>query len=360
MTDRVYVCPISCGPVKQFKGGAYFKIGNGLIGANSLKIIHRKDDQTLRTHHCTVETVLDVIQSLPITIRDEAMAQWVGLRSKRADLQIGRRCLSIDSPKIMGILNMTPDSFSDGGKFTRELHLAQKHVQTMVDEGASIIDIGGESTRPGATSVSEEEEKRRIMPAVEYCASAGLVVSVDTRRSGVLEAALRAGAQMANDISGMQYDPRSMSIASAANCPVILMHTPGHGSNPHQNDGYKEVVFDVFDALKKLRDQVIEKGVKRSQIILDPGLGFGKNLSDNLAIVNSLGMFHSLGQPLILGASRKRLIGALSQDAPVHKRLGGSVALAIVALNSGVQLLRVHDVAETVQARDVWLGLCKD
>jgi dihydropteroate synthase len=185
----------------------------------------------------------------------------------------------------------------------------------------------------------------------------GAAVSIDTRRPAVMEAALAAGAQVINDVSALRHDPRSLEFAAASGKPVVLMHAPGEGADLHADAAYGNVVFEVFDWLAAARDRAIEGGVAPGRIILDPGIGFGKSLADNLALLNALPLFHALGCPLLLGASRKRTIGALSGEAPAHRRLGGSLTLAQVGMNAGVQLLRVHDVFETVQARNVWRGL---
>ena len=169
------------------------------------------------------------------------------------------------------------------------------------------------------------------------------------------------GAHVINDVSALRHDPRSLELVAARGCPVVLMHAPGKqggdGEDLHSNADYGNVVFDVFDWLRERRDLAVKAGIKREHIVLDPGIGFGKSLADNLALLNALPLFHALGQPLLLGASRKRMIGALSNEAPVEERLGGSIAVAIAGMNAGVQLLRVHDVAETVQARNVWRGM---
>ncbi len=186
----------------------------------------------------------------------------------------------------------------------------------------------------------------------------GAAVSIDTRKAAVMEAAMEAGAGMVNDVSGLAHDRRSPEVVADAACPVVLMHAPGaSGEDLHGGAAYANVVFDVFDALRERRDEAIAAGIARERIVLDPGIGFGKSLADNLALINALPLFHALGQPLLLGASRKRTIGALSNEAPVDKRLGGSVALALEGMRAGVQLVRVHDVFETVQARNVWRGL---
>jgi dihydropteroate synthase len=227
----------------------------------------------------------------------------------------------------------------------------------MLEGGAAIIDVGGESTRPGAAAVWEGDELKRVIPAIERLAASGAAISIDTRRPGVMEAALKAGAQVINDVSALRHDPRSLEFAAASGAPVVLMHAPGEGEDLHGDARYGDVVLDVFDWLAARRDAALAAGIAREKIVLDPGIGFGKTLAENLLLINALPLFHALGQPLMLGASRKRMVGALSNEAPAHKRLGGSLALAVKGMDAGVQLLRVHDVPETVQARDVWRGL---
>jgi dihydropteroate synthase len=173
----------------------------------------------------------------------------------------------------------------------------------------------------------------------------------------VLEAALAAGAHIINDVSALRHDPRSLEFAARSGAPVVLMHAPGEGDDLHTGGIYSDIVLDVFDWLAARRDEAVAGGIPREKIVLDPGIGFGKTLADNLALINALPLFHALGQPLLVGASRKRMIGALSGEAPAHQRLGGSIMLAVRALEAGVQLLRVHDVPETVQAMRVWRGL---
>jgi len=185
----------------------------------------------------------------------------------------------------------------------------------------------------------------------------GAAISVDTRRPAVMEASLTAGAQILNDVSALRYDPRSLELAAASGAPVVLMHAPGPADDLHGDGDYGDVVLDVFDWLAERRDAALEAGVRPENVLLDPGIGFGKTVAQNLALMNALPLFHALGQPLLVGASRKRMIGALSHEAPVHQRLGGSLALAVKAMEAGVHLLRVHDVPETVQAVRVWRGL---
>ena len=203
----------------------------------------------------------------------------------------------------------------------------------------------------------EGDELKRVIPIVERVAAMGAAISVDTRRPGVMQAAVAAGAHVFNDVSALRHDPRSLEFAAASGVPVVLMHAPGEGDDLHAGGTYADVVLDVFDWLRARRDTALAAGIAREKIVLDPGIGFGKTLAENLALMNALPLYHALGQPLLVGASRKRMIGALSNEAATDQRLGGSVVLAVKALDAGVQLLRVHDVAETVQALRVWRGL---
>ena len=223
--------------------------------------------------------------------------------------------------------------------------------------GASLIDIGGESTRPGAATVWEGDEIARVVPVIERLARSGTPVSIDTRKAAVMEAALAAGAHLVNDVSAMLWDARSVEVVAKAACPVILMHSPDPAKGPHGGTGYRDPLIEVFAWLEARIDTVVAAGIDRNAIIADPGIGFGKALGDSLALLGGLPMFHALGVPVMLGASRKRIIGALSNEAPVGERLGGSIALAMQGAASGCQLLRVHDVAETVQAVRVWRGV---
>lgn len=292
--------------------------------------------------------------------QDEPAARLhAAITAPRAPLTLGERVLRFDQPSVAGILNVTPDSFSDGGAHVDDAAGAAGAGFDMGVVGAALIDVGGESTRPGAAAVWEGDEIARVVPVVERLARGGALVSIDTRKAAVIEAALAAGAAIVNDVSALLWDDRALEVVAKAGCPVILMHSPDPAKGPHGGSGYANVVLDVFDWLQARIAAVVAGGVDRAKIVVDPGIGFGKSLQDNLALLNNLAMFHGLGCPIMLGASRKRLIGALSNEAPAGDRLGGSIALAVKGAEAGVQLLRVHDVAETVQALKVWRG-CKD
>ncbi|MEP2737149.1 MAG: dihydropteroate synthase [Erythrobacter sp.] len=356
MSESIYIRPTGFASSPQSAEGAAIRLAGSMVYADRFAVIRTENGTVVSRELCSVSSLEGTISELPDSLQEEASKQWQALKTIHEPLQLGERTIRLDQPQIMGILNVTPDSFSDGGEFLENPEHGQAHASAMLEAGAAIIDIGGESTRPGAAATWEGDEKERVVPAVEYCASMGAAISVDTRRAGVLEAALAAGAHAANDVSAMRYDPRSYEVAAGSECPVILMHAPGSGDDLHEGGEYVNVVFDVFDALRAFRDAAVDAGVASEKIVLDPGIGFGKTLAENLALINALPLFHALGHPLMLGISRKRMIGALSNEAGAHERLGGSVALATLGMNAGVHIIRVHDVAETVQARNVWRG----
>ncbi len=359
---QIYIWPTGFVPSPQSVEGDAIRLAGGLVYANEFSVILTEAGQVVTNSRVTARQMDTALDALPTELEAEGRAQWANLQKVHAPMQLGvqgggERTIRFDQPQVMGILNVTPDSFSDGGKFLDDPQVAGDHAAAMLEGGAAIIDIGGESTRPGAAAVWEGDEIKRVIPAVEAVAQMGAAISVDTRRPAVMEAALQSGAHIINDVSALRFDPRSIELASSAKVPVILMHAPGDGQDLHADGAYGNVVFDVFDSLAAQRDRAIAAGIAPELIILDPGIGFGKSLADNLALLNALPLFHALGQPILLGASRKRMIGALSKEAPAHQRLGGSLALALKGLDAGVQLLRVHDVPETVQARNVWRGM---
>jgi dihydropteroate synthase len=257
----------------------------------------------------------------------------------------------------MGILNVTPDSFSDGGKHVGDPAAAAQVGVDMTVAGAAIVDVGGESTRPGAETVWEGDEIERTIPVIERLARSGAAVSIDTRKAGVMEAGLAAGAHLINDVSALLYDDRALEVVAKAGCPVVLMHSPDPRKTGHEGGDYGDVLIEVYDWLERRVEQVVAGGIDRDRVLIDPGIGFGKSLADNLALLNGLALFHGIGCGLVLGASRKRMIGALSNEAPASARLGGSLAVALKGAELGAQLIRVHDVFETAQALRVWRGM---
>jgi len=354
--DKLYIQPLTLVASPQVVAGDAIRLAGGMAYAHLIAVTVMREGEVAMRELVTPSGIDWVFERLPEELGPEAEAQWAGLTMAHAPLELGMRTVRLDQPQVMGILNVTPDSFSDGGKFMDDPEVAGEHAASMLEAGAAIVDIGGESTRPGAAVVWEGDEIKRVVPMVEHCVAMGAAVSIDTRRAAVMEASLAAGAHMINDVSALRGDPRSFEIAAASGVPVVLMHAPGEGQDLHAGAAYSNVVFEVFDWLRAARDRAIEGGVARERLILDPGIGFGKTMAENLALLNALPLFHALGQPVLLGASRKRLIGALSHEAPAHRRLGGSLALAMAGMDAGCQLLRVHDVFDTVQARNVWRG----
>ena len=288
---------------------------------------------------------------------DETLApQWQALTAKRPPLQLGERTVRLDQPQVMGVVNVTPDSFSDGGRFVDAAAAADAGAD-MAALGAAIIDVGGESTRPGASPVWEGDETERVEPVIRQLAGSGAAVSIDTRKSEVITAALGAGARLVNDVSALTFDPRSAEVVAAAGVPVVLMHHQGDPATMQDSPRYDDVLVEVYLWLEERIAAAEGAGIARSNILVDPGFGFGKTVAHNLELMNGLALLHSLGCPIVLGASRKRTIGALSNEAPADKRLGGSIAFALKAAEQGAQIVRAHDVFETGQALKVWRGL---
>ena len=355
--ESLYIRPIALAESPQSEEGEAIRLAGGMTYASRFALIVRRDGEVVSRERVSVPGMADALSRLPDELASEGQSQWAAMQQAHAPLVCGERTIRLDQPQVMGILNVTPDSFSDGGQFLDDPEVANAHAASMLEAGASIIDVGGESTRPGAAAVWEGDELKRVIPAVERLAAMGAAISIDTRRPAVMEAAVAAGAHIINDVSALRHDPRSPELAAHSAAPVVLMHAPGEGEDLHASGDYRNVALDVFDWLKERRDAAIAAGIGRERIILDPGIGFGKSVAHSLALMNALPMFHALGQPLLVGASRKRMIGALSNEAPAHQRLGGSITLALKAMEAGAQLLRVHDVPETVQAAHVWRGL---
>ena len=257
--------------------------------------------------------------------------------------------------RIMGILNTTPDSFSDGGAYD-SLDRAVAQGQTLVAAGADILDIGGESTRPGATLVPVETEIARTAPVIAGVRAAGITtpISVDTRKADVAAAALDAGATLVNDVSGFTFDAALAPLCAARGVPVCVMHAQGEPQTMQQNPTYDDVLLDVYDALAARIEALVALGIPRAQIIADPGIGFGKTQAHNLAILTRISLFHSLGVPILLGASRKRFIGIIGNAPDAGDRAPGSIAVALAAIAQGVSIIRAHDVAEHAQAIALW------
>lgn len=354
---KLYLKPAGLLDSPQYFDEQNKRLNNSLIWFSQVEYSIFEDGKPTIRNLVPVELWDKIASQLPEPLQERAAALFGNLTKTHTPLQCGERVLRFDKPHVMGILNMTPDSFSDGGKHDGDPQIAADAGFDMATAGASILDIGGESTRPGAETVWEGDEIKRVLPVIEKLTQCGAALSIDTRKAAVMEAAIAAGAHIINDVSALLHDKRSVEVAGVSGRPVVLMHAPSSGKNPHKGDGYGDIVTNTFDWLEQRIADVIEAGFEREKIIVDPGLGFGKSLSDNLALMNNIALFHALGQPLLIGASRKRMIGALSKEAPVDQRMGGSIAFAHHAIQQGAQIVRVHDVPETVQAAQVWQGM---
>ncbi len=325
--------------------GKVARLAGGLNWFASVELIHEDGRRELVP-----------VEGIDARFDERMAADWARLTSARAPLQLGERTIRLDQPQVMGIVNATPDSFSDGGAYGNSAAAAEAGAD-MASQGAAIIDVGGESTRPGASTVWEGDEIERVLPVVQQLAASGNAVSIDTRKSAVMSAALGAGAAMVNDVSALSWDAQSADIVATAGVPVVLMHHQGDPATMQDAPRYDDVLVDVFQWLEDRVEAAVEAGIPRDKILVDPGIGFGKTVAHNLELLNGLALFHALGCPIVVGASRKRTIGALSGEAPADQRLAGSLALGLKAVEQGAQIVRVHDVPETVQALKVWRGL---
>jgi len=258
------------------------------------------------------------------------------------------------APRLMGILNVTPDSFSDGGEHF-DAGDALARTLAMIADGAAIIDVGGESTRPGAAEIHVEEEIRRTAPVIAAIhAEGGVPISIDTRKEPVARAANAAGAAFVNDVSGFTFDEALAPFCAEAGLPVCVMHAQGTPEIMQADPRYDNVALDIYDYLSERVNTLVHLGIPRGRIVIDPGIGFGKTLEHNLTLLRNLALFHGLGCPVLLGASRKRFIGTVGGTEVARDRVHGSIAVALAGVAQGVQILRIHDVGETAEALRLW------
>lgn len=285
---------------------------------------------------------------------DAAMASaWAAITGTRAPMQLGERMIRLDQPQVMGIINATPDSFSDGGSYA-DASAAAEAGASMAAQGAAIIDVGGESTRPGAGMVWEEDEIGRVLPIVQQLAAGGNAVSIDTRKSGVMSAALGAGARLVNDVSALTWDPQSAGVIAAAGAPVVLMHHQGDPQTMQKDPRYDDVLVEVFLWLEDRIAAAEAAGIARDKILIDPGIGFGKTVEQNFELVRRLDVLTSVGRPVLIGFSRKSSLGRILGDpSATTGPLSASIAVAVAAYERGATILRVHDVREHVEALTV-------
>lgn len=331
-------------------GGARWLAG-GPVGFRSVDLIARSGDAVLAAR--SPVDALDDLEIPDLRLRLERLCAPRRLPGGMLGVMPGA---GADRPLLMGIVNVTPDSFFDGG-YHPGAEAAIAHGLAMAAQGAAVLDIGGESTRPGAEPVAVDEEIRRTEPVVRALAGAGHTVSIDSRNAAVMAAALDAGAAWVNDVSGLTHDPAAAALVADRGCPVVLMHMRGDPRTMQAAPRYACAPLDVYDELADRVAAAERAGIARDRILVDPGFGFAKGVDHNLEVTAWLALLHGLGCPLVFGGSRKSTIGKLAGDAPASGRLPGSLALALAATARGAQVLRVHDVAETAQALAVQAAL---
>ena len=357
MTRRFYLRPVISLATQRDRldpnrAGLYRLTGRNDLGFNDVELIDREDQGPGRYRLVSAFEANDWYHP-PFDGR-QLWETFEAAEAKRAALA----GLTLERPRLMGIVNVTPDSFSDGGKHATA-KAAIEHGLCLVEDGADILDIGGESTRPGSDAVALDEELRRVIPVIEGLrAKTKALISVDTRKAEVMKRAAAAGANILNDVSALSHDPKSLNAAAASGLPVMLMHAQGDPKTMNDNPQYDDVVLNVFDYLAERIAACVRAGIPKDKIVADPGIGFGKHLHHNVAVMQRLSLFHGLGVPLLLGASRKKMIGQLCDVPDAKDRVPGSIAAALLGVAQGVQIVRVHDVKETKQAIEVWRACC--
>ncbi len=315
--------------------------GNLKVAFDQLEIFQRKKGGTT-SNICKIREIKSLNKDIAVVVKNDL---------KKITLKKKNICgIKFNNPKIMGVLNITPDSFSDGGLFYDELK-AYNQANIMINGGATIIDIGGESTRPGSKIVNEKDEWDRIKNTIVKIKKEfpNIIISLDTRKSFVMKQGIECGVNIINDVSGLNFDEKSVDIITSKNIPLILHHMQGTPDTMQVNPKYDDVLLDIFDFFEKKINFLIKKNYKKEFIILDPGIGFGKNLDHNLRIISKISIFHSLGCPILIGTSRKRFIEHIVTKFDTQDRTGGTLASVIYGLLQGVQLFRVHNVNEINQ-----------
>ena len=318
--------------------------GNSEISFDKIEIISRKSSKTIN---------LNEIHKLPISLKKKIKKdiKKISLKKNIKNLRFG------STPKVMGVLNVTPDSFSDGGKYNRTSS-AKKHLDYLFKSGANIVDIGGESTRPGSQPISSNVEWKRLKNILKKL-NKKKIISLDTRKSEIMERGIKLGVNLINDVSGLNYDNNSVNILKRYKVPFVLQHSQGNPDTMQKNPKYQNVLLDIYDFFEEKIKFLRKIGIKHNNIILDPGIGFGKNLKHNMTIIKNISIYHSLGLPILLGISKKKYIKELSGENDSMSRVGGTVSASIFVMMQGVQMIRVHDVNEINQSIKVFKELIK-
>ena len=312
------------------------------------------DQIELVTHHSKKKIFINEIKSLPKKVKSKILSDLKKITAKKKNFSN----LNFKKiPNILGVLNLTPDSFSDGGKFNSK-HKGIKHAINLFNNGANLIDVGGESTRPGSRPISEKKEWARLNNILKILTKK-IPLSLDTRKSIIMERSIKLGVKLINDISGLSYDSNTLGVLKKYKIPFVIQHSKGTPENMQNKPNYKNELLEIYDFFEDKIKLLRSYGIKHNNIILDPGIGFGKNLKHNMTIIKNISIYHSLGFPILLGISRKKFIKELSGNNDSSLRIGGTISSSIFAMMQGVQILRVHDVNELKQSISVFKELIK-
>jgi len=345
----------------------YTRVCNFSYGRSSIKLINKKKNLPLNGNKefsfSQIEIItreskkiinLNDVKRLPKLLREKINNDLKTIIKKNNNFS---KLNFKKIPNIMGILNLTPDSFSDGGKFNKK-KAGLNHAFNLFEYGADIVDVGGESTRPGSRSISEKEEWSRIEKTIKKIGRK-IPLSLDTRKAGIMNKGIKIGIKLINDISGLSYDNKTIEILKKHKTPFVIQHSQGTPENMQNNPKYKNELLDIYDFFEEKIKFLRSEGIKHNNIILDPGIGFGKNLKHNMNLIKSVSIFHTLGFPVLLGLSRKKFIKDLSGKNVTKERLGGTIASSLYSMMQGVQILRIHDVNELTQSIKVFKQLIK-
>jgi len=317
--------------------------GNNLISFDTIEIITRKNKKKIN---------IGEIKNLNYKIKNK-IKKDIKLITKKKKFK-GLNFFNF--PILMGVVNLTPDSFSDGGKYNKK-NLGFDHANYLIKKGCKIIDIGGESTRPGAKDIDKITEWNRINKTLKKVSKLNIFISLDTRKSWIMEKGIKNKVNLINDVSGFDYDPFALNILKKFNIPFVIHHMRGSPKTMQKKPSYKNVLLDIYDFFEHKIKKIRSLGIKHNNIILDPGIGFGKNLKHNMTLISNISLFHSLGFNIMLGISRKRFIKDISGNNDSKERLGGTISSSLYAMNQGIQILRVHDVNEVNQSIKVFKSL---
>ena len=316
------------------------------ISFDHIEIITRKSKKKIS---------INLIKQLPKNLKKKINLDLKKIKSKKKNFS---NFNFKKIPNILGVLNLTPDSFSDGGKFNKK-RKGITHAVNLYKNGATLVDVGGESTRPGSKAVNEKQEWNRINKILKLIVKK-IPISLDTRKSKIMEKGVRMGVKLINDVSGLSYDPKTINILKKSKIPFVIQHSIGTPENMQKNPKYKNELLDIYDYFENKIKFIRSKGIKHKNIILDPGIGFGKNLKHNMNLIRDISIFHSLGFPILVGNSRKKFIKEISKKNDSNKRIGGTLASSIYLMMQGIQILRIHDVNEIMQGIKVFNEIIKN